>query len=50
MGFNATASNRRIKRIKLTEEQIKELQPKKVSVSLGKDVFEKVSVLSVQED
>jgi len=45
MGF-ATTSNRRIKKIKLTNEQIEELRPKKI----GKDIFEKVSVLCIQED
>lgn len=50
MGFNTTTSNRRIKKIKLTEEQIKELQPRKVGTSGDKDIYEVVSVLSIQED
>lgn len=49
MGFS-TNNHRRIKKIKLTEEQIKELRPRKTSISRGEEMFETVSVLSIQED
>jgi len=49
MGF-ATSAHKRIKRIKLTDEQIKELQPRKVGRSGNTDMFEQVSVLCIQEE
>ena len=49
MGF-ATSAHKRIKRIKLTDEQIKELQPRKVGKSGNTDMFEQVSVLCIQDE
>jgi len=50
MGFNTTTSSRRIKKIRLTDEQIAELQPKEVGTNGGVKVHEYVSVLCIQED
>ena len=41
---------RRVKKIKLTEEQIKQLQPKQVGSSGGVPMFEDVSVISIQDE
>lgn len=49
MGFSA-ASRKRIKKIKLTEEQIKELEPRHIGDSGGKKIYESVNILSIQED
>jgi hypothetical protein len=46
-----SAANRtRVKRIKLTEEQIKELIPKYVGNSGGNPLFESVTPISIQDD
>lgn len=50
MGFNTSTSRKRVKKIKLTDEQIKELQPQRTGVSGNDDVFEQVSVLCIQEE
>lgn len=51
LGFSTSSANRRrIKKIKLTEEQIKELQPQQVGTTGGKAVYEDMSVLCIQED
>ena len=49
MGF-ATSARRRIKRIKLTDEQIKELQPKRVYRNGDTEIYETVSVLCIQDE
>jgi hypothetical protein len=49
MGFT-TASRKRIKKIKLTDEQVKELQPQITGTSGGEDMFEQVSVICIQEE
>lgn len=49
LGFSTLTNRRRIKRIKLTEEQIKQLQPRKIkeSADTKDDLFEVVSVLCI---
>lgn len=50
MGLDAPTAHRRIKKIRLTPEQIKELQPREVGKS-GYDIqYEQVSVLCLQND
>ena len=49
MGF-ATSSRKRIKRIKLTDEQIRELQPKEVYKNGDTEIYEMVSVLCIQDE
>ena len=50
MGFGIS-SNRRIKKIKLTEEQIKELEPRSTGLqAYGRETFETVNVICLQED
>lgn len=49
MGFS-TNNRRRIKKIKLTEDQIKELKPKYVGESGNQKIYEQINVLSIQED
>jgi hypothetical protein len=46
----ATNSKRRVKRIKLTDEQIKELQPRKVGMNGNQEMYEELFVLSIQEE
>ena len=51
MGFSGCGTSyRRIKKIKMTEEQIKQLQPRQVGESGGKPLYENVSVLCIQEE
>ena len=50
MGFGTVNSHRRIKKIKLTDEQVKELQPQKTGKNGDKPTYEAVSVLCIQGD
>ncbi len=50
MGFSISSSNKRIKKIKLTDEQIRELEPRETYRSGEFALYEKVSILSIQED
>jgi hypothetical protein len=47
---NEIPVHKRIKRIQLTDEQIKELTPNKVGSSCGKGIYETIVVLSLQEE
>lgn len=41
---------RRIVKIKLTDEQIKQLEPKKIGRSKGNDIYEDMRILCIQEE
>ena len=49
-GFSTATNHRRVKRIKLTGEQVAELQPKCVGFNCGKKMFEDVSAICIQEE
>lgn len=49
-GTSSTTSRKRIKKIKLTEDQIKEIKPLCTGNNRGEQKFETMNVLSIQKD
>lgn len=50
MGVNNPVTERRVVRVKLTDEQIELLKPKYTGKDCGMDTFENINLLSIQND